>query len=187
MYKINLNKSSNRLDQFEVQQHKRRVFALSFFFVSLVIITGLAVFFSMKTQNKINTYETELARIDGEIAKLQASAQFISPDDIFALAEVANNRITWTEKLSVLGQIFPEDAVITELYYDYQLKVLRINGVSKVKAQMRDLDLVVAIVDLMKNNEDFAKDFSNIRFSSSTRIKNKGQDMVKFQIECLVR
>ena len=140
----------------------------------------------MKTQNRIEGYESELAAIEAEIQALEESAQYLSPEDIFALAQLANNRMTWTEKLDVLGRILPGDVAVTELYYDYQLKVLRIKGLSKVKAQMRDLDLVVSIVNLIKSNDDFSRNFVDIRFASSTRIKYRGQDLVEFEIECLV-
>ena len=185
-YKINLNKASNRLDQFEQQQQKRRIYALSFLFIVLLGTTAAAVIFSQKTQNRIKQYEEELVRIDEEIVKLTESSQYISPQDIFALAELANTRLTWTEKFNVLGTVLPNDVSITELYYDESLNVLRIKGISKVKANTRDLDLVVSIINLIKGNEDFAKDFADIRFSSSNRIKRKNQDLIEFEIECLV-
>jgi Tfp pilus assembly protein PilN len=186
VYRINLNKASNRLDQFEQQQKKRRVVAIGFFLFLLVAVTGVAVFFSLQTQKQINAYEAELDNINNEIDKLEASSQYLSPEDIFALAELANTRLTWTEKFNLLGKIIPSDVSITEIYYDYQLKSLRIKGVSKVKPNMRDLDLVVSIVDRIKNNDDFAKDFADIRFTSSTRVKRGEQDLVEFEIECLV-
>lgn len=185
-YKINLNKASNRLDQFEMQQKRRRTVALAFFFVALAAVTGVAIFFTIQTQQKINDYQAELTKIETETAALTASSQYLSPDDIFALAELANKRMTWTEKFNVLGKILPKDVAITELYYDYQVKVLRIKGISRVNPQMKDLDLVVSIVDIIKNNKDFAKNFADIRFTSSTRIKHDTQEMVQFEIECLV-
>jgi Tfp pilus assembly protein PilN len=186
VYRINLNKASNRLDQFEQQQQRRRVITLSFFLFVLVAVTGVAIFYALQTQSRIKSYQQELARIDEEIKQLEASAQYLSPEDIFALAELADSRLTWTEKLNVLGKIMPQDVAITELYYDYQIKVVRIKGISKVKAHTRDLDLVMSIVNLIKGNKDFTKDFVDIRFSSSTRIKHHGQDMIEFEIECLV-
>ena len=185
-YKINLNKASNRLDQFEMQQKRRRTVALAFFFVALAAVTGVAIFFTIQTQQKINDYQAELTKIETETAALTASSQYLSPDDIFALAELANKRMTWTEKFNVLGKILPKDVAITELYYDYQVKILRIKGISRVNPQMKDLDLVVSIVDIIKNNKDFAKNFADIRFTSSTRIKHDTQEMVQFEIECLV-
>lgn len=186
IYKINLNKASNRLDQFEKQQEQRRVFAIGFFFFLLVAVTAVAVYFSMQTQNRIKAYEEEVAQIDAEIEALAASSQYLSPQDIFALAELANTRLTWTEKFNVLGKVLPEDVTITELYYDESLNVLRIKGISKVKGGLRDLDLVVSIINLIENNEDFAKDFIDIRFSSSNRIKFREQELIEFEIECLV-
>ena len=186
IYKINLNKASNRLDQFEVQQKRRRTAALAFFFVLLVGVTGVAIFFTLQTQNKIDGYQAELKKIETDTEALSASSQYLSPDDIFALAELANKRMTWTEKFNVLGKILPKDVAITEMYYDYQIKVLRIKGISRVNPQLKDLDLVVSIVDLIKNNKDFSKNFADIRFTSSTRIKHDTQEMVEFEIECLV-
>ena len=186
VYRINLNKASNRLDQFEQQQQRRRVITLSFFLFVLVVVTGVAVFYALQTQGRISSYQQELTKIDEEIKQLEASAQYLSPEDIFALAELADSRLTWTEKLNVLGKIMPQDVAITELYYDYQIRSLRIKGISRVKAQTRDLDLVMSIVNLIKDNKDFNKDFVDIRFSSSTRIKHHGQDMIEFEIECLV-
>jgi len=130
--------------------------------------------------------QAELDKIDSDIDALSASSQYLSPDDIFALAELANKRMTWTEKFNVLGKILPKDVAITEMYYDYQVRVLRIKGISRVNPQLKDLDLVVSIVDLIKNNKDFSKNFADIRFTSSTRIKHDTQEMVEFEIECLV-
>lgn len=185
-YSINLNKASNRLDQFEQAQQRRRVVALGFGFFMLVAITSVAVFFSMQTESRINAYEDELSKIDSEIEALTVSSRYLSPQDIFALAELANTRLTWTEKFNVLGRVLPGDVTVTELYYDQSLNVLRIKGISKVKANTRDLDLVVSIINLIKKDENFAKDFVDIRFSSSTRIKFREQELIEFQIECLV-
>jgi len=186
VYKINLNKASNRLDQYEQRQKKRRVAAMVFFFVVLIGITAVSVVFSQQTRIKIKSLESKLAGIDQEIEQLSASSQYLSPDDIFALSQLATTRMTWTEKLNVLGQILPRDIAITELYYDYQINSLRIKGISRVKPEMRDLDLVVSIVNLIKNNTDFAKDFVDIKFSSSTRIKHQEQEIIEFEIDCLV-
>jgi len=186
IYKINLNKASNRLDQFEQKLKKRRVAAIVFFFVILLCITAVSAVFSQRTQMKIKNMESELALIDQEIAQLSASSQYLSPEDIFALSQLATTRMTWTEKLNVLGQILPRDVAITELYYDYQVNSLRIKGISRVNPEMKDLDLVVSIVNLIKNNKDFSKDFIDIKFSSSTRIKHNDQEIIQFEIECLV-
>ncbi len=185
-YKINLNKASNRLDQFEQAQVRRRIVAFGLFFFLLVAVTGVAVYFSLTTEKRIQAYEDEVAQIDSEIEALTASSQYLSPQDIFALAELANNRLTWTEKFNVLGKILPPDVTITELYYDEGFNVLRIKGISKVKANTRDLDLVVSIINLIEKDDDFAKDFMDIRFSSSTRIKFREQELIEFEIECLV-
>jgi len=62
-----------------------------------------------------------------------------------------------------------------------------IKGVSKVKLDMKDLDLVVSIIDLMKAQPQFASDFSEIKFQSSQRIRHDDQEIVKFEIACLLK
>jgi Tfp pilus assembly protein PilN len=185
-YKINLNKISNRLDQFQEKQKRRRVFAIGFYFFVIVVITSLAIGKSIHTQRIINGLEAELAGIQDEIDRLEASSEYLSPEDIFALAELANTRLTWTEKLDVLGEILPNDITITGLNYDYEINALMIKGISKVNPQLKDLDLVVSIIDLIKSNANFYSDFSDIKFHSSNRIKHKGQEIVEFEIACLV-
>jgi Tfp pilus assembly protein PilN len=185
-YKINLNKISNRLDQFQVKQKRRRVFALGFYFFVIMIITALAIGKSIHTQRTINGLKSELAEIQSEIDQLEASSDYLSPEDIFALAELANTRLTWTEKFDVLGKIMPKDVTITGLNYDYQVKTLMIKGISKVNPQLEDLDLVVSIINLIKANNNFSSDFNDIKFHSSNRIKHKEQDIVEFEIACLV-
>jgi len=186
VYKINLNKASNRFDQFEQKQKKKRVVAIGFYFAVIIIIAALAIFKSYQTQKIIDGYEAELAGIENEIDKLEASAAYLSPEDIFALAELATTRLTWTEKFNILGTILPKDVAITELSYDYQVKTLTVKGISKVNPSKKDLDLVVSIVDLIKGNEKFSSDFLDVKFSSSNRIKHHEQEIVEFEIACIV-
>jgi len=186
VYKINLNKASNRFDQFEQKQKKKRVVAIGFYFAVIIIIAALAIFKSYQTQKIIDGYEAELAGIENEIDRLEASAAYLSPEDIFALAELATTRLTWTEKFNILGTILPKDVAITELSYDYQVKTLTVKGISKVNPSKKDLDLVVSIVDLIKGNEKFSSDFLDVKFSSSNRIKHHEQEIVEFEIACIV-
>jgi len=185
-YKINLNKASNRLDQFEQKQKQRRVLALGFYFLVILAITVLAIFKTVQTQKIIDKYQADLDRVQGEIDNLEEISEYLSPEDIFALDELAGQRQTWTEKLNVLGRILPRDAAITDLFFDEQLGALTIKGISKVRPDIKDLDLVVSIINIIKKDEDFAKNFADIKFSSSTRVKFQGQELVEFEIACVL-
>lgn len=185
-YTINLNKASNRLDQFEQKQKQRRVVALGFYFLIILAITILAVFKSVQTQKTIDKYQADLDQVQSDINNLEEISEYLSPEDIYALDELASQRQTWTEKLNVLGRILPRDVAITDLFYDDQLKSLTIKGISRVRPETKDLDLVVSIINLIKNDKDFAKNFSDIKFSSSTRVKYQNQELVEFEIACLV-
>ncbi len=185
-FSINLNKASNRLDQFEQMQRRRKVVTIAAFYAVMILIAAAVGYRSYRTDLKIDRMREEVAAIEEKIAKLESSTDYLSPEDIFTLSEVATSRLVWSEKVSVLGNILPRDVAITELVYDDRLHVFLIKGISKVRPGLKDLDLVVAIIDVVKSNEDFSSDFSEIKFQSSQRIKQEEQEMVKFEIACLI-
>jgi cell division protein FtsB len=186
-YKINLNKASNRLDQFESVRKKRKIVAISIFFLVILAGTAYVVYRASLVQNSIKAQQAELTKIDDKITQLEASSEYLSPEDIFTLANVARGRLTWSEKLSILADILPKDIAITELNYDDNLDAFVIKGVSKVRSDMKDLDLVVSIIDILKAQPEFSRDFSEIKFQSSQRIKHNDQEIVRFEIACLLK
>ena len=186
-YKINLNKASNRLDQFESGRKRRKFISLGFFFILVLAGTAFVVYRASLVQKSIDAQKAELTDIQNKIDQLEASTEYLSPEDIFTLANVARGRMTWSEKLAVLADILPKDVAITELTYDNNLKAFMIKGVSKVRTDMKDLDLVVSIIDILKAQPEFTRDFSEIKFQSSQRIKHNDQEIVKFEIACLLK
>ncbi len=186
-YKINLNKASNRLDQFESTRKRRKYISLGLFFLLVLAGTGYIVYRANLVQKSIAAQKDELQQIQGKIDQLEASTEFLSPEDIFTLANVARARMTWSEKLAVLADILPKDVAITELSYDSGLKAFMIKGVSRVRSDMKDLDLVVSIIDVLKAQPEFTNDFSEIKFQSSQRVKHNDQEIVKFEIACLLK
>jgi hypothetical protein len=186
-YSINLNKASNRLDQFERSQQRKKAFSVALFFVFILVAMGTVVYKTYRIQKTIDRYRAEYQSIEGKIDKLEASSDYLSPEDVFTLASITEERMTWSEKLAILGNILPKDVAITELSYDRTINAFVIKGISRVRAGMKDLDLVVAIINVVKANDDFRADFSDIKFQSSQRIKHREQEMVKFEIACLVK
>jgi hypothetical protein len=186
-YKINLNKASNRLDQSENTKKRRKYISLALFFLLLLGGLGFVVYKTNLVQKKIDNQKAELQSIQDKIDQLEASSDYLSPEDIFTLAHVARARLTWSEKLAILGDILPKDIAITELGFDDNLKAFTIKGISKVRLDMKDLDLVVSIIDIMKAQPQFSSDFADIKFQSSQRIKHDNQEIVKFEIACLLK
>ena len=185
-YSINLNKASNRFDQFEQSQKRRKTVTLAVFFVLLAVIMGAVGYKAYLTQKTMDGLNAELKAIDDKIVLLEASSDYLSPEDLFTLANITRSRTIWSEKLLVLGNILPDDVAITELSYDREVNAFIIKGISKVKQGKKDLDLVVAIINLVKSQGDFSRDFSDIKFQSSRRVKYQSQEMVRFEIACLL-
>ncbi len=187
LFLINLNKASNRFDQFEQAQKRKKVISIIMFFVVMLAIAGAAGYGSFQTTLKINKMRDEVKSIEEKIAALESSADYLSPEDVFTLAEITMGRLVWSEKISVLGNILPKDVAITELVYDDRMNAFLIKGISRVKADMKDLDLVVSIIDIIKAHEGFSSDFTEIKFQSSQRVRRGEQEIVKFEIACLVK
>jgi hypothetical protein len=145
------------------------------------------VYKSFQVHKVIVEQRAELQSIQSKIDQLEASSDFLSPEDIFTLSHVTRQRLTWSKKLSILGDILPRDVAITNLILDDDQKLFTIRGISKVKADIKDLDLVVAIIDILKSQPDFSSDFSDIKFQSSQRIKHGEQELVKFEIACTLK
>lgn len=185
-FKINLNKASNRLDRFEQIQRRKKIVSIAAFYLALIVIAAAIGYRSYKTQTKIDRLQDEVTTIEDKIAQLESSSDYLSPEDIFTLSEVATDRMIWSQKIEVLGNILPKDVTITDMTYDDRLHVFLIKGLSKVQPGLKDLDLVVAIINVVKSNKDFSADFSDIKFQSSQRIKHNEQEMVKFEIACLI-
>ena len=186
-YSINLNKASNQLDQFEQAQKRRKILSLFFLFAVILAAIGVLGYGTFQIQKTIEKYRSEYQSIEEKIIQLEASSDYLSPEDVFTLANITTERLTWAEKLSVLGNILPKDVAITELVYDGNLNAFLIKGISKVRPGQKDLDLVVAIINLVKAQEDFSSDFSEIKFQSSQRVKHREQEIVKFEIACLIK
>ncbi len=185
-YKINLNKASNRMDQFAVKQQRRVVMAIGTYFLVIALIAGFVIYKAVQNQRMIKSLKSTLAQIDSEIERLQASSEFLSPQDIYTLAELANNRLTWTEKLDVLGRILPKEVTLTGLDYDYQVNSLTIKGITKVSMRMKDLDVINSIIDIIKADPNFSSGFVDIKFGGSNRVKRQNQELISFEIYCLV-
>ncbi len=186
-YRINLNKASNRLDQADQARRKKRIAIIASFFLLLIIGMSAVVYRTYLTQQVIKADKAQLQEIEDKIEKLEASSDYISPEDIYLLNQVARNRRIWSDKLSILDKALPKDVAITEMNFDASLNTFVIKGISKVKLDMKDLDLVVGIIDLLKSQQDFYKDFSEVKFQMSQRIKYHEQEMVRFEIACLLK
>lgn len=186
-YKINLNKASNRLDQYENTRKRRKIVSIGLLFLLVLFGSGFVYYRANLVQKTIQAKQAELQDIQTKIDQLEASTEYLSPEDIFTLANVTRARMTWSEKLAVLADILPKDICITELTYDNGLKAFMIKGISKVRTDMKDLDLVVSIIDILKAQPEFTNNFSEIKFQSSQRIKHNNQEIVKFEIACLLK
>jgi Tfp pilus assembly protein PilN len=184
-FKINLNKTSNRIDIYEQKQKRKKIALLSTFWIVLFAILAVGVFTTYLTYKKIENKKAVVQQLQKQIETLEASESYLSQNDVYALMDLAKNRISWAKKLVGLAQSLPRDIAITEL--NYRSNLLQIHGISKIKKGQKDLDRVMSIIEHIESNDEMNTDFTDIKFKLSNRIKHENQEILSFEISCPVR
>jgi Tfp pilus assembly protein PilN len=150
------------------------------YWVVIILIIGTTVYFTNQTSKKIDRKVNTIDELKSQIQALETAESYISREDVYALADLANRRIEWARKLIGLSEALPRDIAITEL--DFNGSILTIKGISKVKTRQKDLDRVMDIIDRIKTNAESKLDFTNMKFKFSNRIKHKEQEILSFEI-----
>ncbi|MCP4633344.1 MAG: hypothetical protein GY855_10495 [candidate division Zixibacteria bacterium] len=179
-FKINLNKASNRLDIYEQKKKHKAVMMGVFYWVIVVAIIGSIAYFTKETSNRIDLKRDAIAQLESQIQALETSESYISKEDVYALADLANRRVDWARRLIGIADALPKDIAITEL--DFNGDLLVIKGISRVKTRQKDLDRVMDIIDRIKAGSESKFDFANMKFKFSNRIKHKEQEILNFEI-----
>ena len=109
----------------------------------------------------------------------------LSKIDIKTLNKFEDKRMFWAPKLIALSEITPEDMSITRL--NFENKKLEISAISKIDEGEKDMKIVQQFMKKLEENEEFNKDFKQIKFDSSERTKAKGQEVLSFTVKARLK
>ncbi|KPJ50433.1 MAG: hypothetical protein AMJ41_01385 [candidate division Zixibacteria bacterium DG_27] len=182
-FRINLNKASNRLDLYQQRRRKRQLLTVGAYVVSILLISAVALYFGYLTRSQMEAKRETITELDRKIAELESSEEYISQEDLFALANLVERRLLWAEKLAHLAEVLPEDIALTEVGFDQER--LTIRGISKLRPRQSDLDLVVSILDRIKADPALSEGFAEVKFQLSNRIRYEEQEILDFEIACM--
>lgn len=184
LFSINLNKSEGHAER-EARWKKRRE--------NLVILVMLALFAALSLYtyrnhqalgNVVTARQNQIKEVEHRLEELQRTGKNISKGDVLTLARMEKERFLWGSKLKALSDILPQDVVITLL--EFTNRQLRIKAISKIMPDEREFDKVSQFMDMLKTTPFFYREFTNIRFSESHRVKVEDQEILALTITCSI-
>ena len=91
----------------------------------------------------------------------------------------------WAPKLIALSEVTPENMAITEI--EFEKKRLRISAISSLSKGEKEFTVVENFMKKIDGNQEFNKDFKNIKFDQLEKANVRGQELLTFRIEAKVK
>ena len=178
---INLNKAESAETR---QARLKERFRWGTFFIlvaMLVGVNGMVWSISLEYDDIIRKKETEITRLKDEIDKLQSEGKNLSKEDILSFADLEQERFLWAQNLEKMGSLTPNDIAITGLRYKRQKLVIK--GIALTFEDRKDFEIIDEYVQTLRNNNEFSKNFSKIKYVGHSKVNVRGQEIVRFEIE----
>jgi len=177
---INLNQTINKAVLAEMKKEKSRWIMGGSIFLLLVISFGLLISLNVSLATLVEKRGQRIDKIISDTKALKKEGIDLAKNDIESYYDFENNRIFWSEKLQKLSVITPEYMAITEINYTNGRMV--ISAVSQINPDEKDFKVIDRFVNLLKDTEEFNRDFVEIKFQSSERVVSRGLEVLSFQV-----
>ena len=180
-FKINLNKFGELKVQAEREKKTFRT-AVICFILGMIIMIAAWIYINNQARLRVKNREKYLAETKKQLQSYQTSADYLSSADLDNLASTFTNRIFWARKMIALGKEIDNKLAVRK--FSYANGILILNGITEVDVNVRELDLIQAFVDRLKNNPEISNDFPQIKSGTITRQIVKDTAILEFVIEC---
>jgi len=184
LFSINLNKSEGHAEREARWRRRRETITISFFVVIFLILSLYTLRNHQALGEIIEAKQQKIAEIERRLDELQRTGKNISKQDVMTLARMEKERFLWASKLKVLSEILPEDVILTLL--EFNNRELRIKAISKIMSDEREFDKVAEFMNMLKSTPFFYREFTNIRFSESHRMRVESQEILSITITCTI-
>ena len=178
---INLNKAESAETRQARIKERFRWSVFIFLVSALVGVNAVVWFVSMGYNDIIYKKETEISRLKDEIDKLQSQGKNLSKEDILSFADLEQGRFLWAQNLEKMGALTPNDITITGLRFKRQKLVIK--GIALTFEDRKDFEIIDEYVQTLRNNNEFSKNFSKIKYVGHSKVSVRGQEIVRFEIE----
>jgi len=180
-FKINLNKFGELKIQAEREKKSFRTAVICFVLGFILMIAGW-VYVNKLATLRVENRQKFLAETKKQLESYQTSADYLSSNDLDNLASTFTNRIFWAKKMIALGNEINDQLAVRK--FSFENGVLTLNGITEVNVNVRELDLIQAFVDRLKNDPEISNDFPQIKSGTITRQIVKDTAILEFIIEC---
>ncbi len=178
---INLNKAESAETRIERVKERGRWILFCILFVLLLGANTRVWMISLGYDGIIDKKQKEITRLKDEINMLQSQGKNLSKYDILSFAELEQDRFLWAQNLEKLGAVTPDDITITGLRY--KREKLLIYGIALTFEDRKDFEIIDEYVQTLRNNKNFSKHFSRIKYVGHNKVNVRGQDIIRFEIE----
>ena len=180
--RINLNQMVSRFQLEEMVLDKQQ-WNITYAMIALFVVSILFLNYNnIKFNNIIDERNQNIEDLETNIRKLQKDISInLSKKDIESLFKFESKRQYWTPKLESLAALTPLNMVLTEI--EFVKNRLRITAMTKLEEGVKEFDVIEAFMSLFQENENFKKNFNNIKFVSSSREKTNKSATLSFKIE----
>ncbi|MDY0151288.1 MAG: hypothetical protein RBS43_03345 [Candidatus Cloacimonas sp.] len=180
-FKINLNKFGELRIQAE-RERKTFITAVVFLVIGLILLSVGWFYLNSMGKERVQNREKYLSETMKQLEKYKTSSDYLSSNDLDHLAESFTNRIFWAKKMIALGQEIDDKLAVRK--FSFSNGILIINGITEVDVNIKELDLIQAFIDRLKNNPEISNDFPQIKSGQFTRQIVKDTAILEFVIEC---
>jgi Fimbrial assembly protein (PilN) len=181
-FKINLNRQEGYAQRLERKRRMRERITLTVITLFVLVTMGLTYTADERMREIVQHKENQLEQIVTKIDSLQQAGQNVSKQDVLALARLDAERVLWTKKFAAISDLLPDNMAITKLNFDRGL--FTIMAVTDIKPGEKEFDKVKLLMDRLQATSRFMEDFRDIKFKSSERDEEDGQDLLYFTITC---
>ncbi|HEX04268.1 MAG TPA: hypothetical protein ENH10_03810 [Bacteroidetes bacterium] len=181
-FKINLNRLEGYAQRLERKRSLRERITLTVITLLVLATMGLTYRVDQRMREIVDTKEDQFEHIVARIDSLQKAGQNVSKQDVLALARLDAERVLWTKKFAAIADLLPEHMAITKLQFDRG--VFTISALTDIVAHEKEFDKVKLLMDRLRATPRFMEDFRDIKFKSSERDTEDGQELLHFTITC---
>lgn len=183
-FSINLNKSEGHAELEARWRKRRELITIGFFLVIFCLLSLYTVRNHQALGEIVTAKQKQIVEIERRLDELERTGKNISKSDVLTLARMDKERFLWASKLRAMSDILPEDVVLTLL--EFSNRQLRIKAISKIMMDEKEFDKVSEFMDMLKSTPFFYREFTNIRFSESHRIRIEDQEILSITITCTI-
>ena len=184
--KINLNQTVRKAQREFIIEEKNRWYI--FTGICLLFVASFIWFLiiNARLNHTISERKSTITNILNETEALKSEGKInLSKMDINNLYEIETSRILWADKFMALSKITPDDMAITKI--EFKGGRLNISAVSNLGSEQKEFAVVENFMKRIEENDQFKKDFKDIKFDNLDKEFSKTDELLSFKVEAKLK